>query len=110
DVRTTTTAARSTTEAQPSLNPAMTASTLPVPTMWTTTEARGTAETDAAVPIAGLAVEIATRAQNGDRRFDIRLDPPELGRIDVRLDVDAKGHVTSHLVADRQDTLDLLKR
>ena len=41
-----------------------------------------------AVPVAGLAVEIVARAQDGLRRFDIRLDPPELGRIDVRLDVD----------------------
>jgi flagellar hook-length control protein FliK len=38
----------------------------------------------AAVPLAGLAVEIAARAQAGHNRFEIRLDPPELGRIDVR--------------------------
>jgi chemotaxis protein MotD len=60
--------------------------------------------------VAGLAVEIATRAQDGERHFDIRLDPPELGRIEVHLNVDSAGHVTSHLVADRPDTLDLLRR
>src|SRR5262249_35481774 len=49
----------------------------------------------ALVPVAGLAVEIAARAQAGRNRFEIRLDPPELGRIDVRLDVDASGQVTS---------------
>ena len=38
------------------------------------------------VPIAGLAIEIAGKALAGKNRFEIRLDPPELGRIDVRLD------------------------
>ncbi len=65
---------------------------------------------DDAVPIAGLAVEIASRAQDGNKQFNIRLDPPELGRIDVKLDVDQAGKVTSHLVVDRADTLDLLRR
>ena len=37
------------------------------------------------------------RADAGIKRFEIRLDPPELGRIDVRLDVDRDGKVTSHL-------------
>jgi flagellar hook-length control protein FliK len=64
----------------------------------------------AAVPVAGIAVEIAARAQAGHNRFEIRLDPPELGRIDVRLDVDRSGHVTSRLVVDRAETLDLLRR
>jgi len=65
---------------------------------------------DAAVPVAGLAVEIAARAQAGRSRFEIRLDPPELGRIDVRLDVDRDGHVTSRLVVERAETLDALRR
>ncbi|MEA2977281.1 MAG: flagellar hook-length control protein FliK [Alphaproteobacteria bacterium] len=63
-----------------------------------------------AVPLAGLALEISARAQTGKNRFEIRLDPPELGRINVRLDVDRDGHVTSHLLVDRADTLDLLRR
>jgi flagellar hook-length control protein FliK len=66
--------------------------------------------TDTPVPIAGLAIEIAARAQQGRNRFEIRLDPPELGRIDVRLDVDHSGHVTSRLVVERAETLDLLRR
>jgi chemotaxis protein MotD len=63
-----------------------------------------------AVPIAALALEIAGRAQAGVSRFEIRLDPPELGRIEVRLDVDRDGQVTSRLIADRTETLDLLRR
>ena len=62
------------------------------------------------MPIAGLAVEIVARAQDGLKRFEIRLDPPELGRIDVRLDVDHGGKVTSRLMVDRAETLDLLRR
>lgn len=64
----------------------------------------------AAVPLAGVAVEIVGKALAGKHHFEIRLDPPELGRIDVRLDVDRDGRVTSHLIADRRDTLDLLRR
>lgn len=64
----------------------------------------------AAVPLAGVAIEIASKGLAGKNRFEIRLDPPELGRIDVRLDVDKNGQVTSHLTVDRADTLDLLRR
>jgi len=67
-------------------------------------------ETDNPVPLAGVAVEIVSRAQDGLKRFDIRLDPPELGRIDVRLDVDHGGKVTSRLIVERAETLDLLRR
>ncbi|HET7848509.1 MAG TPA: flagellar hook-length control protein FliK [Pseudolabrys sp.] len=63
-----------------------------------------------AVPIAGLAVEIAGRALAGKNHFEIRLDPPDLGRIDVHLNVDRNGQVTSHLVVDRPDTLNLLRQ
>ncbi|MGB8049316.1 MAG: flagellar hook-length control protein FliK, partial [Pseudolabrys sp.] len=57
----------------------------------------------AAIPLAGIAVEIANR-------FEIRLDPPELGGIEVRLDVDHDGNVISRLTVDRADTYDLLRR
>ena len=62
------------------------------------------------VPLAGLAIDIAGKALEGKNRFEIRLDPPELGRIEVRLDVDRDGNVTSRLTVDRADTLDLLRR
>lgn len=62
------------------------------------------------VPLAGVAVEIASKAMDGKKSFEIRLDPPELGRIEVHMNVDRDGNVTSRLIADRQDTLDLLRR
>jgi flagellar hook-length control protein FliK len=67
------------------------------------------AGSDTPVPVAGLAVAIAARAQGGSSQFDIRLDPPELGRIDVRLGVDGSGQVTTHVTVDRADTLQLLQ-
>jgi len=63
-----------------------------------------------AVPIEGLAVQIALNAQGGRSRFEIRLDPAELGRIDVRLDVDRHGQVTSHLTVEKPETLALLRQ
>ncbi len=62
------------------------------------------------VPVGALAVHIAHQANNGAKRFEIRLDPPELGRIDVRLDVSREGQVMTHLVVERAETLDLLLR
>jgi hypothetical protein len=86
-------------------------SLIAMPTQTTAPADAAAAPTTAiAVPIAGLAIEIASHARAGKNRFEIRLDPPDLGRIDVRLDVDREGKVTSHLVVDRPETLDLLRR
>jgi len=82
----------------------------PLAGLWPVTALQADPSADNAVPVAGLAVEIVARAQDGLRRFEIRLDPPELGRIDVRLDVDSGGKVTSRLTVERADTLDLLRR
>ena len=69
-----------------------------------------TAATATAVPLHGLAVEIAASALNGKSRFEIRLDPAELGRIDVRIDVDRNGQVTSHLRVEKPETLAMLQQ
>src|SRR5262249_40976000 len=63
-----------------------------------------------AVPLGGIPIAIIARAEGGERKFEIRLDPPDLGRIEVQLNVDSSGRATSHLVVDRADTLDLLRR
>ncbi|MBS0530558.1 MAG: flagellar hook-length control protein FliK [Proteobacteria bacterium] len=69
-----------------------------------------TVATGAAVPLNGLAVQIAFTAQSGKSRFEIRLDPADLGRIDVRLDVDRQGQVTSHLAVEKPETLAMLRQ
>jgi flagellar hook-length control protein FliK len=57
-----------------------------------------------------LAVSIATQSQAGAKQFDIRLDPPELGRVDVRLTVDNAGKAQAHLAVDKPQTLELLQK
>ncbi|WP_035871441.1 flagellar hook-length control protein FliK [Cucumibacter marinus] len=59
--------------------------------------------------VPSIAVEIARQVTNGMNRFQIRLDPPEMGRIDVRLDMDGD-KVTARLTVDKRETLDLLMR
>jgi flagellar hook-length control protein FliK len=68
----------------------------------------GASSTRAAIP--AVALEIATQARNGARHFEIRLDPPELGRIEVRLDFARDGNMTTKLIVERPETLDLLMR
>jgi flagellar hook-length control protein FliK len=69
-----------------------------------------TAATNAAVPLSGLAVEIAASVKSGKSSFEIRLDPADLGRIDVRIDVDRNGQVTSHLTVEKPETLSMLRQ
>jgi flagellar hook-length control protein FliK len=57
-----------------------------------------------------LAISIAARSQAGAKQFDISLDPPELGRVEVRLTVDAAGKAQAHLVAERPETVQMLQR
>jgi flagellar hook-length control protein FliK len=57
-----------------------------------------------------LALKIAAKSSAGDTNFQIRLDPPELGRIEVNLNVDASGNAQASLTADKAQTLDLLQR
>ena len=64
----------------------------------------------APLPIQHVPVTIASMASEGTRRFDIRLDPPDLGRIDVTLAVDAEGGIRTHLSVERPETLQLLRQ
>src|SRR5204862_2068436 len=86
---------------QPSLQPAA-MPTQPSLTVTAATQSQ-------VVPLSGLAVEIAASAKNGMSRFEIRLDPADLGRIDVRIDVNRNGQVTSHLTVEKPETLSMLR-
>ncbi len=57
-----------------------------------------------------VAFEVVRQFEAGNTRFQIRLDPPELGRIDVKLDVDKSGAVNARLTVERPETLDLMQR
>ena len=69
-----------------------------------------TAATSAAIPINGVPIEIAAAIRAGKSRFDISLDPAELGKIDVRINIDRNGQVTSHLTVEKPETLSMLKQ
>jgi flagellar hook-length control protein FliK len=57
-----------------------------------------------------LAFELVRQVNDGNTRFQIRLDPPELGRIDVKLDIDKSGQVNARLTVEKAETLDLMQR
>jgi flagellar hook-length control protein FliK len=68
------------------------------------------AASNTAPNLPALAVQIAAKSQSGSKQFDIRLDPPELGRVEVRLSIDSTGKASAHLSADQPQTLDLLQK
>ncbi|HEY9013126.1 MAG TPA: flagellar hook-length control protein FliK [Devosia sp.] len=57
-----------------------------------------------------VAFEVVRQFNHGNTRFQIRLDPPELGRIDVRMHVDGDGNVHARMTVERAETLDLMQR
>lgn len=57
-----------------------------------------------------VAAEISRNLKNGNTRFQMRFDPPELGRVEVNMRVAADGSVQAHLIVDRPETLDMFLR
>ncbi|RYE76388.1 MAG: flagellar hook-length control protein FliK, partial [Hyphomicrobiales bacterium] len=57
-----------------------------------------------------VAFEVVRQFNQGASRFLIRLDPPELGRIDVRMQVDSDGNLHARMTVERAETLDLMQR
>ncbi len=51
---------------------------------------------------------IANRLASGDTRFEVRLDPPELGRVDIRLESGERPSL--NLSFENQSSLDLFRR
>ena len=68
------------------------------------------ADADPTPNFGALAVSIAARSLSGAKQFEIRLDPPELGRVEVRLSIDASGKTQAHMTADQPQTLGLLQK
>ncbi|MES0880791.1 flagellar hook-length control protein FliK [Roseibium sp. SCP14] len=57
-----------------------------------------------------VAAEIARNLKNGQTRFQMRFDPPELGRVEVNMKVASDGSVQAHLIVERPETLDMFLR
>lgn len=91
--------------AGPSINSAL--PTTPVATVQMNTSAQAGAPHAA---VQEVAVHIARQAAQGVNRFSIRMDPPEMGRIDVRLEMTSDARMHAILSADRPETLELLQR
>lgn len=90
-------------------------STAPIPHAPPATSAQA-ASADAtsvrAAPLAAAQVggEIIRRFNGHDTTFQLRLDPPELGRVDVRLEVSRDHRVTALISADTPQALSDLSR
>ena len=75
-------------------------------------EAVQAAQSRAALPDAGaqLAIQIQRAINNQTQRFSIRLEPAELGRVDVKLDFRRDGTVRAAVLVERPETLDLFQK
>jgi flagellar hook-length control protein FliK len=67
------------------------------------------ARTPLVPPHEQVAVHIRKAVSDGLDQISIRLNPAELGRIDIKLDLRADGTLRAAFAADRQQTLELLK-
>lgn len=76
--------------------------------------ALSSAQTKAPVQETNFARLVANRVNTGETRFEVRLDPPELGRIDVRLVADARQDARQSanltLTFEHQSTRDLFRQ
>ena len=57
-----------------------------------------------------VGVEVGRAARGGHKEVSVRLDPAELGTVEVRWSTDEQGRVRTVIAADNPATLDLLKR
>ena len=57
-----------------------------------------------------LGVEIARSSQDGRNDLTIRLDPVELGKIQVRIQFDDQGNLRAHVSAESNVALEMLRR
>ena len=57
-----------------------------------------------------ISIRIRQAVTTGENEIRLQLQPKELGRIDIKIDVSDSGKVSAVMVAERADTLDLLLR
>lgn len=64
----------------------------------------------AAPAAAQIAVHIVRAMADGVSRFTVQLQPAELGRVEVKMEIGRDGTVRATVTADRQETVDQLSR
>ncbi|MEE8370500.1 MAG: flagellar hook-length control protein FliK [Sphingomonadales bacterium] len=57
-----------------------------------------------------LGLQISKAVAKGKTEFSIRMNPPELGRVDIKIDFSADGRVRAAVVVESRETLNLLQR
>jgi hypothetical protein len=57
-----------------------------------------------------FAARLASRANGGSTKFEMRLDPPQLGRIEVKLEMTSDNRVQAVMTAERPEVLQDLQR
>lgn len=61
-------------------------------------------------PLNSMAFQISKQFNKGNGEFQIKLDPAELGRINIKLTLKQGGNVKVHMVVERNDVFELLQR
>ncbi len=97
-------------DSNPDLLPQLSHNERPLQSIPTSTLSLRMSTGQAVVPPTDLAMHIAKHVQNGDSHFEIRIDPPELGRIEVKMTVNHEGRIQAVLMAERPETLDMMQR
>lgn len=62
------------------------------------------------VPSSAIAMQMNKHIQKGVSNFEIRLDPAQLGRVDVKMEISTDGRLTAHMIVESPETLDLLRK
>ncbi len=57
-----------------------------------------------------VSIKITKALQAGNDRISVKLNPAELGRVEVKMELGHDGRVMAVVTAEKQDTLDLLRR
>ncbi|MCQ8184903.1 flagellar hook-length control protein FliK [Parvularcula maris] len=63
-----------------------------------------------AEPPALTQVKAAIEARDGAARIELRLDPPELGRVQIEFEMRGNGQLRAVISASEADTLDLMRQ
>ena len=64
----------------------------------------------ATAAVQNLGLQISKSVAEGESRFTIRMDPPSLGRIDVKMEMMADGKMKAYLSVESRETMNLLQR
>jgi flagellar hook-length control protein FliK len=70
----------------------------------------GRATQQAGSPAEQISNQIINAAKDGVDKLKVQLNPAELGRVDIKLEITQDGRVMAAIAAENQDSLDLLKQ